>query len=105
VRAGATVFAQGDPGDAFYVVDEGGVDVVESGRVVATLARGGYFGEIALLRDVPRTATVVAHADTRLLRLDREPFLATVTGNATSSRNADAIVTDRLGFRPGFASL
>jgi MFS family permease len=105
VAAGEAVFDQGDRGDTFYVIQEGTVDVIQDGVVVATLGGGGYFGEIALLRDVPRTATVVSRTDAQLFRLDRAPFLATVTGNATSSRNANAIVADRLGLRGGLASL
>jgi len=105
VGSGETVFAQGDGGDALYVIEDGTLDVVQDGAVVATLGAGGYFGEIALLRDVPRTASVIAKSEARLLTLDRGPFLATVTGNATSSRNADVVVADRLGFRAGLASL
>lgn len=98
------MFEQGDPGDAFYVIQEGSVDVVRDHEVVATLGSGEYFGEVALLRDVPRKATVSPRTDAQLLRLDRGPFLATVTGNATSSRNAHAIVTSRLGLHAGLAS-
>jgi len=105
VTAGEPVFGQGDRGDAFYVIQAGTVDIVRDGEVVATLSSGGYFGEIALLRDVPRTATVIPRTEAGLLRLDRDPFLATVTGNVTSSRNADAVVANRLGLRAGLASL
>lgn len=102
--AGETVFEQGDRGDAFYVIESGTAAVVVDGSDVAILGSGGYFGEIALLRDVPRTATIVVRTEAQLLRLDRDPFLATVMGNATSSRNADAIVANRLGLRAGLAS-
>ena len=102
--ADEAVFEQGDRGDAFYVIQEGTVDVIRDGTVVATLRNGAYFGEIALLRDVPRTATVVPRTESQLLRLDRDQFLATVMGNVTSSRNADTIVADRLGRRAGLAS-
>jgi hypothetical protein len=97
----ATVFAQGDHGDGFYVVQEGEVDVLVDGDHVRTLGPGGYFGEIALLRDVPRTATVRVRSAVRLQRLDRERFLAIVAGNTASADAADAVVGARLGFQAG----
>jgi MFS family permease len=100
-EAGETIFAQGDHGDGFYAVQEGEVDVLVDGEHVRTLGQGGYFGEIALLRDVPRTATVRARSAVRLQRLDREGFLAIVAGNTASSAAADAVVGARLGFQAG----
>ena len=63
VRAGAQVFAEGDHGDRFYVIESGVALVSKSGQPVAELDGGRSFGEIALLRDVPRTATVAAVTD------------------------------------------
>jgi len=97
VQAGATVFGQGDPGDRFYVVAEGDVEVSVDGRVATRLERGGSFGEIALLRDIPRTATVVARSDAQLLALERDDFIATVTGFAPSAEAADSVIAARLG--------
>jgi MFS family permease len=101
LEAGETVFAQGDHGDGFYAVQEGEVDVLVDGEHVRTLGAGGYFGEIALLREVPRTATVRTRSAVRLQRLDRERFLAIVAGNTASSAAADAVVGARLGFQAG----
>jgi hypothetical protein len=99
--AGETIFAQGDRGDGFYAVQEGEVDILVDGERVRTLGPGGYFGEIALLRDVPRTATVRALSAVHLQRLDRDRFLGIVAGNTASSAAADAVVGARLGFQAG----
>lgn len=103
--AGAVVFSQGDHGDCFYIIESGMVDVDVDGATVATLGRGEYFGEIALLRDVPRTATIRAKTDVGLRRLDRGPFIGTVTGYSTSADAADAVVGSRLGLRSGFTAV
>jgi hypothetical protein len=73
VPAETIVFSQGDHGDGFYLVETGHVDVIIDGQPVARLGPGDYFGEIALLRDVPRTATIKTQVPTRLQRLDRAP--------------------------------
>jgi CRP-like cAMP-binding protein/Zn-dependent protease len=71
---GETVFEQGDPADGFYAIRSGQVEVFEDGKLVRTLGAGSYFGEIALLFEVPRTATVRAKTAVRAFRLDREGF-------------------------------
>jgi len=93
-----TVFVQGDQGDGFYVIEEGEVAILIDGRLVRALGPGESFGEIALLRDVPRTATVSARTRVALQRLDRLEFIGTVTGNAASASAADALVGAHLGF-------
>lgn len=95
--AGEDVFRQGDPGDRFYVVDSGRVAVAVDGRPLTELGEGECFGEIALLRDVPRTATVTAAAGTELFALEREDFIGAVTGHPESARAADTVVAERLG--------
>jgi MFS family permease len=96
VGAGEVVFRQGDHGDRFYVVAKGDVAVALDGQKPVELRAGDYFGEIALLRDVPRTATVRAQTDTDLLALERDVFLAAVTGHAASAKEADALIAGRL---------
>jgi MFS family permease len=89
---GDCVIREGDPGDLFYVVADGEL-AVSAGR---TLQRGDCFGEIALLRDVPRTATVTSATDVRLYSLAREPFLEAVTGHPAARAEAERIVSERL---------
>ena len=96
VPAMAAVFNQGDAGDRFYVIAEGTATVEIDGAEAKTLARGDFFGEIALLRDVPRTATVRAVDELRLFALERDDFIAAVTGHAPSREAADSIVAARL---------
>jgi MFS family permease len=97
VPAGRVVFRQGEPGDLFYVISGGEVAVAVDGRPQVTLGRGAYFGEIALLRDVPRTATVTALTEVELYALERDVFIAAVTGHAPSAEAADAVIAGRLG--------
>ena len=72
VRPGSAVCVQGELGERFYLVERGTARVVRDGVDVASLGAGDFFGEIALLRDIPRTATVVAESDLDLLVLERE---------------------------------
>ena len=94
--AGEAVVSQGDRGDRFYVVADGELVGAVDGADVAVLHDGEHFGEIALLRDVPRTATVTARRDSTLLALEREDFLRAVTGYAPSLSSAEAVVGLRL---------
>ena len=71
-------------------------------RWVAEVERGGYIGEIALLRDVPRTATVRATRHCRLMALGREDFLLTLADDATGHATADAIVRERIAMNEQF---
>jgi MFS family permease len=104
--AGETVFRQGDYGDRYYLIAEGTVDVTVDGEKTRSLGPGDGFGEIALLRDVPRTATVAASSDVKLYALERDDFIAVVTGHADSAHRADALIASRVGtLRPELGSV
>jgi len=95
VEAGELVIRAGEQGDRFYIVDEGKLDISAEG-LHTTAQAADYFGEIALLRDVPRTATVKAIVDSRLFALQRADFLAAVTGHEAAHAAGDAVVEQRL---------
>jgi MFS family permease len=97
--AGELVIRAGDVGDRFYVVVDGELDIDADGRH-STAGRGDYFGEIALLRDVPRTASITATVDSLLYALDRDDFLAAVTGHSAAHAAGEAVVEARLAAAP-----
>jgi len=105
LAADEIVFREGGEGDEFYAIEDGEVEVLKGEQRVTTLGPGGYFGEIALLQNVPRTATIRTLTAVRLQRLERTPFLDTITGNPASSDAADAIVGARMSLQAGFTSL
>lgn len=96
VGPGRIVFAQGDAGAHYYLIDSGRVAVAVDTGAPQELEAGDAFGEIALLRDVPRTATVTAVTAVSLYALDRDEFLRAVTGNAQSRTAAETVVRGRL---------
>jgi MFS family permease len=102
LAAGEEVFRQGQHGDSFYVIKQGEADVIGDGRFVRTMGPGDGFGEIALMRDTVRTATVRARTSIALYTLDRRHFVSTVGGYASSTREAGVLMDDRLDtFSPG----
>jgi MFS family permease len=94
--AGDEIIRRGDHGDRFYVVANGEVEIALDGATRRE-GTGSYFGEIALLRDVPRTATVRAATDVELFALGRDDFIPAVTGHADSAEAAEAVIGARLG--------
>jgi MFS family permease len=95
VDAGELVIRAGETGDRFYIVRDGELEISAPGRR-ASAHQGDYFGEIALLRDVPRTATIKARVATRLYALQREDFLAAITGHQAAHAAGHAITEERL---------
>jgi Cyclic nucleotide-binding domain len=103
LRAGDVLIRQGDPGDAYFAIAAGELDAVQDGQWLGRYGRGEGVGEIALLRSVPRTATVLAHTAATVYQLDRDLFLTAVLGHAPTQRHADRIATVRLATGPGAA--
>jgi MFS family permease len=96
VPAGHVLMREGEPGDRFYLLAKGRLDVAADGKPVATIHPGDYVGEIALLRDVPRTATVTASGESDLFALTRDDFLGAVTSHGRSREAAETTVSTRL---------
>lgn len=99
VAAGDIVIRAGESGDRFYIVEDGEFQI-EAGDVVSTARETDYFGEIALLHDVPRTATVTAAVDSHLIALQRDDFLAAVTGHSAAHAAGKAVAEARLAGQP-----
>jgi MFS family permease len=93
---GTVVMREGESGDHFYLIVDGTAAVSVHGAPRPSLQRGDCFGEIALLRDIPRTATVTAEQPLRTLALGRDEFLTAVTGNPTSNTAANELAAQRL---------
>jgi MFS family permease len=87
---------EGEVGDRFYLVAMGRFDVSRRGRHLTTQGPGGFFGEMALLRDIPRQATVTAREDSTVYAFERRDFIAAVTGHTLSDRAAQELVEARL---------
>jgi len=95
VSAGEILITAGDPGDRFYIVDEGEFEISAEG-LHARAREGDHFGEIALLRDIARTATVTAVVDSKVWALERDDFLSAVTGHPGVRAAGEALVEERL---------
>lgn len=99
-EAGTVIVRQGAPADKFFIIVEGEVEVARAddgeSRVVASLGRGQFFGEMAILRDMPRTATVQAVTQTKLFAMDREAFRGLVAQSLGTSEDFDRVIQQRL---------
>jgi MFS family permease len=94
--AGTAIVREGDVSDRFLVIVSGRVEVTQGGEHLRFEGPGEFFGEIGLLRDVARTATVTALEDTTLYSLARDDFLDAVNGVDESLAAADDVVMRRL---------
>jgi len=97
VEGGETLVAQGEPAEDFFLIVEGAFDTQVDGKSVRTMGPGDSFGEIGLLRDTERTATVEAKEAGVVMVLSREDFLGAVSADPASMVVADAIINTRLG--------
>jgi hypothetical protein len=93
---GTWLMREGDPGDDYMLIETGEAQVSRFGQIVGELGPGDGLGEIALLHDVPRTASVMALTPISAFSLDRESFLEAVTGTASSYASARTIASDHL---------
>ncbi len=96
VPAGEVIIREGEEGDRFYIVESGRATASYRGETLSSMGRGDPFGEIALLRGVPRTATVIADEPTVLFALERGEFLDAVTGNSEVNNRADDLIAHRI---------
>jgi CRP-like cAMP-binding protein len=103
--AGTAVVVEGERGDTFHVIVEGLLEVSADGRRLRVLGPGDFFGEIALIRDVPRTASVSAATDSVVLTIRRMDFLSAVLGNPESAETVEATVSARTAAVPEAASV
>ncbi|MGZ6256791.1 MAG: MFS transporter [Candidatus Limnocylindria bacterium] len=97
---GELIIRQGEVGDRFYILASGRAEALSDGGPLRTMGPGDSFGEIALLRHVPRTASVVALGPVEALALDCSAFVGAVSGDMRSSSAAEAVVRQRLADRP-----
>ena len=93
---GDVIIREGEPGERFYMIAEGQARAFKDGNQLREMGTGESFGEIALLRRIPRTATIIAVSRVEARTLGREEFLAAVTGNPESVERAEEVVSTRL---------
>jgi CRP-like cAMP-binding protein len=96
VPAGSAVFARDDMGDSMYIIVDGRVRVHDGDQEIATLGEGNFFGEMALLDTVARSASVSAIEETRLLQIDQEPFYVLLEDHSEVGRRIMQLLTRRL---------
>jgi len=94
---GTVVITEGERGDTYYAVAEGELAITRHGQFQQKVSRGDGFGEIALIRDVPRQASVTAVTDVLLYTLHKDVFVQAVTGHRSSASTARAIIAGHLG--------
>lgn len=96
VPAGAAVFAKGDMGDSMYIIVDGRVRVHDGDHEIAIMGEGNFFGEMALLDTIARSASVTAIEQTRLLQIDQEPFYVLLEDHSEVGRRIMQVLTSRL---------
>ncbi|HKB90051.1 MAG TPA: cyclic nucleotide-binding domain-containing protein [Opitutaceae bacterium] len=94
--SGQAVFKEGDVGEYMYVVKEGEIEILRDGRVLDTIGSGGVFGEMALIDDLPRSASAIAKTDSKLVLVNRRRFLFLVQETPFFAIQLMSIMADRL---------
>jgi len=94
--AGQVVFKAGDPGDSMYIITEGEVEVRDGSTVLDTIGAGSIVGELALIDDTPRSASVLAKTDCRLVPVDRRRFEFMVQETPFFALTVMKVLADRL---------
>jgi CRP/FNR family transcriptional regulator, cyclic AMP receptor protein len=94
--AGEVIFKEGTPGDVMYVIQEGEVDILIHGRVIETVGVGGVVGEMALIDKGPRSATVIAKTDAKIVPVDNKQFEFLVQETPFFATQVMRILVDRL---------
>lgn len=97
--AGETIFEKGEPGDCMYIIISGRVKAHDHDLVFNHLTEGQVFGEMALLDPEPRVASITAVEDTRLLRLDRQPFFELMEDRIEVARGVIQVLSNHLRHR------
>ena len=98
VGEGQTLVSQDTAGNSFYVIVEGAADVIRDGQKLAELGNGDFLGEMALLEDLPRSATVVTTAPSRVLEMHRRDFSAVLDSAPHLARKMLATMAHRLRY-------
>lgn len=93
---GQTLFREGEPGEKMYIVVEGQVDIVTDGQLLETVEPGGILGEMALIDDKPRSATVIAHTDCVLTPVSRQHFLTLIQHTPLFALQVMRVMAERL---------
>jgi CRP/FNR family transcriptional regulator, cyclic AMP receptor protein len=94
--AGQIIIKEGQPGDVMYVVQEGEVDILLGDKVIDSTGPGGIIGEMALISDKPRSATVIAKTDCRLVPVDEKQFVYLVHQSPYFAIQVMRVIADRL---------
>jgi CRP-like cAMP-binding protein len=99
--AGEVIFNEGDQGNLIYAIQLGEVQVVHNGEVLATLGEGELFGEMALIDSMPRSATVIALTDVRLVPVDQAHFYAMLQKTPVFGTTVMQVISNRLRHASG----
>ena len=99
IKAGTTVFKQGDEGNKFYLIQEGNIHLERFDNSLKTLdiilKPGNFFGEIALVKNIPRTASAKTVSDSLLFSLDKESFCSIIGSTLSGGRELDSLINER----------